>query len=293
MKGKPSFRLERGTHGFVEPRNEAVAGGSSRPRAAAPGRGEPGTEQPHGLHSTGVLPPCFQPLGLPDLPSREEKGAAGSRALCKVSSIFKPSSMVRSRAGRGAAPPACRHSPDTRRSATAAPGYVASPNPLPAFSPPSQGLGVLSAQSCRRGFGRLPWAAPVGRPRGWRGGQPHAFSHRPGVAQPRSPAAPRSPRFGAANRGEPPSPGRLRRETRRPAGKRPSDCCQDTFPGADTSLPDPHPLPSPLHPTRKKFPPRSPARPPAAAAPPRLEGPERCPAAGGTNGRPRPLPGYV
>lgn len=36
-----------------------------------------------------------------DLPNREEKGAAGSRALCKLSSIFSPSSMVGSRAGRG------------------------------------------------------------------------------------------------------------------------------------------------------------------------------------------------
>lgn len=108
-------------------------------------------------------PTVLQPPGLPDLPSSEEKGAAGSRALCKVSSIFKPSSMVRSRAGRGAAPPACRHSPDTRRSAPAAPGHVVSPNPPPASSPPSPGFGVLSRGAAVGGS-----AAYLGRPR--RGG---------------------------------------------------------------------------------------------------------------------------
>lgn len=86
---------------------------------------------------------------------------AGSRALCKLSSIFSPSSMVGSRAGRGAAPPACQHSPDTPRSARPRPGL---PRPLRAPSALATGEPLGSSfRSRSRCPGRARSSPDVGR----------------------------------------------------------------------------------------------------------------------------------
>lgn len=207
-------------------------------------------------------PTVLQPPGLPDLPSSEEKGAAGSRALCKVSSIFKPSSMVRSRAGRGAAPPACRHSPDTRRSAPAAPGHVVSPNPPPASSPPSPGFGVLSTRSCRRGFGRLPWAAPAGRPRERRGGSPSPSTTAPGGLS-RGPRRPRAPRgLGLRTGGSRRAPGGCGEKRGDLRGSARPTAAKTHFPELIPPCPTPTPCPPLSTPLERSFlPALLPARP--------------------------------